>query len=80
MDKEILRMARVASEKCKEILLEKKTLVENLAERLLEKETLDLKDIVSVLGERPFEPRDNFKAYLEAKEKDDTEKVEETKE
>lgn len=32
---------------------------------LLEKETIGLDDIVSVLGPRPFEPKENFRAYIE---------------
>jgi len=34
---------------------------------LLEKETLDLRAIIDILGERPFEPKSNFKAYMEVK-------------
>lgn len=40
---------------------------------MLEKETLDLRKIIEVLGERPFAPKSNFKAYLESK-KDKEEK------
>ena len=32
---------------------------------LLDKETIDLEDIINILGERPFKPKSNFKAYLE---------------
>jgi hypothetical protein len=32
---------------------------------------LDLKLIKSVLGERPFEAKSNFKAYLETSEEND---------
>ena len=35
---------------------------------MLEKETLDLKAIVGLIGERPFKTKENFKAYLEAKD------------
>lgn len=38
-----------------------------MAKRLLEKETLDLISIIDVLGDRPFPPRSNFKAYLDIK-------------
>jgi len=38
---------------------------------LVEKETLDLKQIIAILGERPFPPKQNFKAYLETKKKMD---------
>jgi AFG3 family protein len=36
----------------------------------LEKETLNLKDIISILGNRPFPPKENFKAYLETKKQE----------
>lgn len=38
---------------------------------LLEKETLDLQTIIELLGERPFPPKSNFKAYLEYKKKEE---------
>ena len=38
-----------------------------MANVLLDKETLDLRTIIDVLGERPFAPKSNFKAYLESK-------------
>ena len=41
--------------------------VKALAEALMTKETLDLKDIVEILGERPFPAKSNYKAYLETK-------------
>jgi len=34
---------------------------------LLEKETLDLSSIIEILGQRPYPPKSNFKAYLEYK-------------
>ena len=70
MDKEILKIARFCTDKCRQILNEKRELVSSLAERLVVKESLDLKDIVEILGERPYPPRDNFKSYLESKAKD----------
>jgi AFG3 family protein len=41
---------------------------------LLEKETLDLRTIIDVLGNRPFEPKSNFKAYLDSKKNQEEEK------
>jgi len=46
----------------------------------LEKETLDLNAIVGILGERPFAPKSNFKAYLENKKLDEQEKKEQSTE
>jgi hypothetical protein len=34
--------------------------VEALAEALITKETLDLKEIVDILGERPFKAKSNY--------------------
>lgn len=39
----------------------------SLAKNLIEKETLDLDSIIEILGERPFEIKTNFKAFLESK-------------
>lgn len=38
-----------------------------LVESLLEKETLDLNQLIQILGDRPFEPKSNFKAFLKTK-------------
>jgi len=43
---------------------------------LLEKETLDLHAIIDILGERPFPPKSNFKAYLEYKKEKEKEEEE----
>jgi len=44
--------------------------INRLSAGLLEKETLDLNAIIGILGERPFAPKSNFKAYLENKRED----------
>jgi AFG3 family protein len=53
------------TKKTRLLVKEKKHLIKNLSDLLLEKETVDLKQIVSVLGERPFAAKENYKAYLE---------------
>jgi AFG3 family protein len=53
------------TEKTRALVKEKRELIQGLSDLLLEKETIDLKQIVSVLGERPFEAKENYKAYLE---------------
>jgi hypothetical protein len=47
------------------LVKERRSEIQALSDLLLEKETIDLKQIVSVLGERPFEAKENYKAYLE---------------
>lgn len=42
-------------------------IIDRLATKLIEKETLDLNAIIEILGNRPFEAKANFKAYLETK-------------
>ena len=37
----------------------------------MEKETLDLRAIIAILGDRPFPPKSNYKAYLEVKKEDE---------
>lgn len=58
--------------------------IEKLAQELLEKETLDLLDIVSILGERPFPMTDSIKDYMKEieirkKDKLDKEQAEKNK-
>ena len=48
----------------------------SLSKALLEKETLDLQAIIEILGERPFEPKSNYKAYLEYKKEEEEEQKE----
>lgn len=75
-----MRIINEASIKTREIITKYKPQIEKyfylkykiknmfrLSEKLLEIETLDLNAIVAILGERPFEPKKNFKSYLETK-------------
>ena len=52
-------------EKCKILVHEKRTEIELLSKKLLEKDILSFMDVNEVLGERPFEPKENFKRFLE---------------
>jgi hypothetical protein len=49
-------------------VVEKREQIEALSKNLLEKETLDLRAIRSILGDRPFPAKSNYKAYLEVVE------------
>ena len=53
------------TEKTRILVKEKRELIKRLSDFLLEKETIDLKQIVTILGERPFAAKENYKAYLE---------------
>ncbi len=63
------------------ILISTKILLKynSLAKNLLEKETLDLQKIVDILGERPFAPKSNYKAFLDLKRLEKSELEQETK-
>lgn len=41
--------------------------IEKMSQILLQKKTIEIDDIVSVLGNRPFSTSDSFKKYLEEK-------------
>ncbi|CAD8112255.1 unnamed protein product [Paramecium sonneborni] len=70
IDDEIKKIIEEQTVRTRTLLIEKKDFVDKLATSLLEKETLDLQKIIEVLGERPFPPRSNYKAYLEIKKED----------
>jgi AFG3 family protein len=78
IDDEIKKILDECQQKTLKLCEEYKPKIKALSEALLEKETLDLQAIVQVLGERPFPPKSNFKAYLESKKLQDQE-VEEQK-
>jgi len=67
IDEEVRRIISECTERTRALIREHKDKIEKLAEALLEKETLDLQAIIEILGERPFPPKSNFKAYLEYK-------------
>ncbi|CAD8109614.1 unnamed protein product [Paramecium primaurelia] len=70
IDDEIKKIIEDQTQRTRALLREKKDFVDKLATSLLDKETLDLQKIIEVLGERPFPPRSNYKAYLEIKKED----------
>ncbi len=68
IDRQIRELIQTETERCRETIAKHAESVKSLSDNLLEKETLDLKDIIDILGERPFEPKENYKAYIDAKE------------
>ncbi|KAM3137743.1 hypothetical protein pb186bvf_010163 [Paramecium bursaria] len=73
IDDEIKAIIDECTRRTRELVKSRKDDIKNLSEKLLEKETLDLQKIVEVLGERPFKPKSNYKAYLETKQMDKAE-------
>jgi len=55
VDEEVRKLAGQAYERTFALLTEKKDLTQQLAERLLEKEVLLKEDVISILGERPWD-------------------------
>jgi len=75
IDNEIKAIIEQCTAKARATVREHKVHIENLSKALLERETLDLQAIINILGERPFEPKSNYKAFLEYKrEKEEEEK------
>ena len=54
IDLEVKRMIEDVRERARTLLVEKRDMLEALAQALLEKEVLGPKDLVEILGERPF--------------------------
>lgn len=53
----------------KTIIKEKRDLLKRLSDLLIEKETIDITDLNTILGPRPFEAKGTFKKFLEEKSK-----------
>lgn len=71
IDSEVKVIVDLCSKKARALVKEKRDKIDEMSKALLERETLDLQQIVAVLGERPFEPRANFKAYLDTRKADE---------
>lgn len=65
IDEEVQMVISGCLEVTRKLVKDKHDLIQQLSDLLLEKETIDLKQIVEVLGERPFEAKSTYKAYLE---------------
>lgn len=66
LDKEIKKIVTDCHEKCIALLTENREAVEKVANRLLEKETITRKDMLELLGKRPYPEKHNeFEKYLE---------------
>ncbi|KAI1776308.1 ATP-dependent metallopeptidase Hfl [Hypoxylon cercidicola] len=64
IDAEVRRIVEQAYKQCKDLLLAKKKEIGIIAEELLRKEVLVRDDMVRLLGQRPFEDRDDFSKYF----------------
>jgi len=75
IDEEVRRIVSEASERTIGVLESKRDLVDKLAKRLLEQEQLERKDLIEVLGERPFKEKSTYEDFVEGTggEEEDTE-------
>lgn len=72
IDEEVKSLVDGCYKEVEQLLTEKKELIESLAERLLDKESINLPEIISVIGDRPFPMKESIKNYLsEMKEREE---------
>lgn len=66
LDEEIKQIVSDCHLRCSTLLKEKRDAVEKVAQRLLEKETITRKDMLELLGKRPYAEKHNeFEKYLD---------------
>ena len=65
IDEEVRKIVNKAYERTYSMLVEKKELVEKLALRLLEQEHLERKDVIELLGERPYKDKTTYEEFVE---------------
>lgn len=75
LESEINKIINTSAEKARSLVREHKTHIDNIAKALLEKETIDLLDIISIIGDRPFPLSESIKDYL--KEIENSKKIRE---
>jgi len=75
MDEEARKIVDDAYERTKALLVERHDELVGVAEKLLEKETLNQDDVVSIVGERPFDSADDYESIISSswKRKEDEE-------
>ena len=64
IDQEVNYIVGSCADVCKAMIKEKKVLIEKLAGILIEKESIDHKNLIEVLGPRPFDPTPAYEQYL----------------
>lgn len=65
IDTEVRNLIDMAYQRTQQLLNEKKAEVEKVALHLLEKEVLDKKDMVELLGRRPFAEKSTYEEFVE---------------
>ncbi|CAD8120326.1 unnamed protein product [Paramecium sonneborni] len=70
IDDEVREIILQCTQRTEQIIQKYHQQIQKLSEELLVKETLDLNDLITILGERPFPPKSNFKEYLDTKQRE----------
>ncbi|CAK8671728.1 unnamed protein product [Clavelina lepadiformis] len=65
IDEEVRNIITTAYERTIALLQDKRDLVEKLAQRLLEQEHLERKDVIELLGERPYKDKTTYEEFVE---------------
>ncbi|CAG9317001.1 unnamed protein product [Blepharisma stoltei] len=65
IDEEVRKLVESCLVKARELLSDKRDLIEKLAQALLSKERVVHKDLIEILGPRPFDVSGEYKRYLE---------------
>jgi len=65
IDEEVRKIVQRAYDRTYAMLEEKKKLVESMAKRLLDQEHLERKDVIELLGERPYKDKTTYEEFVE---------------
>lgn len=65
IDKEVQNIIANSTDKCLSIIKENEELIKKFSAALLEKKTLNLEDIITVLGKKPYPVKENIRPYFE---------------
>lgn len=69
IDEEIRTIVNKCLDRTRSLLTSKKELVDTMAKALVEKERLTHRDIVDILGERPWEDNEDYRRYVQEQAK-----------
>ena len=64
IDKEISKIINEQMDRAINLVKSKRNEIHKLSQKLLERDVLSFMEVNEILGERPFEPHENFKRFL----------------
>ena len=65
IDEEVTRVVKKCTKMTRKIVQKQQEKIKALAEAVLKKEFLNHQEIKAILGERPFEVKENYREFLE---------------